>query len=85
MQALDILKTEAPLRATMNQHGITDPSLFKAWLAEEKEYLSNLTLEPLEETLEMEYYARLVQLLECQYVLFHFFDDVPLNGHQGES
>lgn len=85
MQALDILKTETPLRATMKQHGITDPLLFNTWLAEEKEYLSNLTSEPLEETLEMEYYGRLVELSECQYVFFRLFDEVSLNGLQKES
>ena len=67
-QALEILQTEAPLRAVMKRHGITDPTIFRTWLDEEKMYLSDLLREPPEETLEMEYYERLVQLSNCQYV-----------------
>ncbi|KAJ7867083.1 hypothetical protein B0H14DRAFT_3084142 [Mycena olivaceomarginata] len=38
--------------------------VFDTWLAREKEYLRTLTKEPLEETLEMEYYQKLVNLRE---------------------
>ena len=67
-QALEILQMEAPLRAVMKRHGITNPAIFRTWLDEEKMYLSDLLCEPPEETLEMEYYERLVQLFNCQYV-----------------
>ncbi|KAF8337774.1 hypothetical protein F5887DRAFT_1063021 [Amanita rubescens] len=65
-QALKILQTEAPLRQLMKRHGITDPAIFRTWLDEEKTYLSSLLREPPEETLEIEYYERLVQLFDYQ-------------------
>ncbi len=44
----------------MRELGITVEKEFKAWLREEETYLSNLQHEPPEETIEMEYYTRLV-------------------------
>ncbi|KAF8344672.1 hypothetical protein F5887DRAFT_1062040 [Amanita rubescens] len=37
-------------------------SVFPTWLDEERTYLQSLSTEPLQETLEMEYYSRLVEL-----------------------
>jgi hypothetical protein len=65
-QALKILDTEEMLQASMNEHGISDPSVFTTWLKEEKEYLEGLLTEPPAETLEMDYYEALVKLRTCQ-------------------
>lgn len=42
--------------------GAQDMSMVKDWLKEEEEYLKGLSKEPLEETLEMEYYKLLLNL-----------------------
>lgn len=65
-QALAILDTKAQLQHTMAALGITDASVFVEWLEEERLYLQGLVKEPLQETLEMEYYQKLVNLLESQ-------------------
>ena len=41
---------------------ISDPVTFDKWLEEEKTYLEGLTREPEEETLQVEYYQRLLAL-----------------------
>jgi hypothetical protein len=61
-QALEILEGEAALLALTRQHGVTDTSVFKDWLVEEKKYLEGLLAEPPEETLEMDYYEARVRL-----------------------
>lgn len=68
LQALEILKSENTFEDTLNKQGIEDPSVFVQWLVEEKEYLEKLSSEPPEETLEMDYYTALVNLLSHQYV-----------------
>ncbi|KAM6490953.1 hypothetical protein JOM56_001313 [Amanita muscaria] len=65
-QALEVLKGEATLKVLLKEHGIDDTSVFNQWLMEEKQYLENLSTEPPEETLEMDYYTVLVKLMECQ-------------------
>ena len=50
----------------MEDLGIEDDSVFETWLAEEKEYLLGLSKEPLVETMEMEYYQKLVNLKASQ-------------------
>lgn len=42
--------------------GARDMTMVKDWLKEEEEYLRGLSKEPLEETLEMEYYKLLLNL-----------------------
>jgi hypothetical protein len=42
--------------------GAQDMGMVKDWLNEEEEYLKGLSKEPLEETLEMEYYKLLLNL-----------------------
>jgi hypothetical protein len=42
--------------------GATDANIVKTWLQEEEEYLRGLSKEPVEETLEMEYYKMLTDL-----------------------
>lgn len=61
-QALSILKSEAAFVKQMQDQGIADTSIFKDWLAEEKTYLEHLSREPLEESLAMEYWQKLVNL-----------------------
>ncbi|KAJ6456531.1 hypothetical protein C8R45DRAFT_943716 [Mycena sanguinolenta] len=69
-QALTILKTEAPLRAWMCQEGVEGVHQFHQWLAEEKTYLDGLKNAPKtnDETLEMEYVQRLVNLSASEYM-----------------
>ena len=61
-QTLGILKSEATFVKQMQDQGIADTSVFKDWLAEEKAYLELLSREPLEESLAMEYWQKLVNL-----------------------
>jgi hypothetical protein len=49
---------------------ITDEKVFADWLEEEKVYLQGLRTEPQEETLQMEYWQKLVNLQGSEYVVF---------------
>ncbi|KAF8157569.1 hypothetical protein K438DRAFT_1777209 [Mycena galopus ATCC 62051] len=65
-QALKILKTEPALKRWMVQEGIEDYDMFHVWLEEEKEYLlglNNTLPKKREQTPEMEYVQRLVNLI----------------------
>ena len=46
----------------MRDQNITNTGVFDGWLAEEHLYLLNLQQEPLQETLVMEYWQKLVNL-----------------------
>ncbi|KAG6912822.1 hypothetical protein DXG01_011751, partial [Tephrocybe rancida] len=59
-QALKILAGIDALHKTMNDQGITSTDVFHQWLEEECAYLTSLAKEPVQETLEMEYYQKLV-------------------------
>ncbi|KAG1760782.1 hypothetical protein EDD22DRAFT_980489 [Suillus occidentalis] len=60
-QALDILTNgNDVLPNAMRDLGVTDVGVFESWLEEEKAYLKGLAREPEEETLQMEYWQRLV-------------------------
>ncbi|KAJ7104590.1 hypothetical protein C8R43DRAFT_1092224 [Mycena crocata] len=63
-QALSILKTEPALVRWMRQEGVRSTDEFKQWLKEEREYLLGLKDAPktTEETMEMEYVQKLVNL-----------------------
>ena len=62
-QALDILSSgPAALSQAMTDLKISDTRVFKEWQEEEKVYLEGLQKEPIIETLEMEYYQKLVNL-----------------------
>ncbi|KAJ7915783.1 hypothetical protein B0H13DRAFT_2231808 [Mycena leptocephala] len=65
-RALQILRTEGQLRETMAALGVESRSVFETWLEKEKEYLESLTKEPEEETLQMEYYQKLVSLQDYE-------------------
>ncbi|KAI5984422.1 hypothetical protein EDD15DRAFT_2375241 [Pisolithus albus] len=62
-QALRIIQEgKNTLPRLMDDLGITDVSVFSAWLLEENEYLAARLHEPKEETLQMEYWQKLVNL-----------------------
>ncbi|KAG2031492.1 hypothetical protein BDR03DRAFT_986359 [Suillus americanus] len=62
-QALDILHDgNAALPKLMQELKVGDVSIFERWLEDEKAYLVSLMREPEEETLQMEYWQRLVIL-----------------------
>ncbi|KAF7353148.1 hypothetical protein MSAN_01502300 [Mycena sanguinolenta] len=67
-QALAILETEAPLRAWMRLEGVDSFDRFHEWLVEERTYLEGLKNSPKtnDDTLEMEYVQRLVNLSASQ-------------------
>ncbi|KAJ3911844.1 hypothetical protein F5877DRAFT_54846 [Lentinula edodes] len=69
IQALEILRTAPSLRIRMHEAGIKDARVIFQWMKEEAAYLQNLSREPPSETLQMEYYGKLVALKECQAVL----------------
>lgn len=53
----------------MSEQGIKDASVFKTWLQEEQDYLKGLSTEPIEEMLQIDYYQKLVNLKNCEYVI----------------
>ncbi|KAF8202827.1 hypothetical protein K438DRAFT_2102387, partial [Mycena galopus ATCC 62051] len=63
-QAINILKKKEALRVWMQEHDISDFSVFRAWLEEEKTFLLGLKegSKDRTETLEMEYVQKLVNL-----------------------
>ena len=61
-QAIGILNGEAAFVKQLHDQHIANTSVFQDWLAEEKAYLEGLSREPLLETLEMEYWQKLVNL-----------------------
>ncbi|KAF8163878.1 hypothetical protein K438DRAFT_1618050 [Mycena galopus ATCC 62051] len=60
-QAVSILDTEKSVKCAMAQAGVTE-EMMKTRLEEEKAYLDGLSVEPEEETDQMEYYQQLVNL-----------------------
>lgn len=65
-QALDILSGAPAVQIMMADLDITDPAVFEEWLEEERVYLTGLAKEPIQETLQMEYYQKLVNLRESE-------------------
>jgi hypothetical protein len=49
--------------------GVENRETMEGWLREEQEHLKKLSKEPLEETLQMEYYQKLVNFRDAEYVL----------------
>jgi hypothetical protein len=68
-QALDILNGRTALVKAMGDLGIAHAGVFDVWLQEERDYLKGLAKEPPVETLEMEYYQKLVNFHVSEYVL----------------
>ncbi|KAJ7814507.1 hypothetical protein B0H14DRAFT_3090103 [Mycena olivaceomarginata] len=65
-RALKVRHTWTTLKETMRSLGVQDVSVFEEWLRLEKACLNGLSTEPLEETLKMEYYQKLVNLDESE-------------------
>ncbi|KAJ7808980.1 hypothetical protein B0H14DRAFT_3090965 [Mycena olivaceomarginata] len=61
-RALKIKQGLPALQDAMRALNISTRDVFDTWLAKEKEYLQSLKKEPVEETNEMEYYQKLVNL-----------------------
>jgi len=57
----------------MEDQGIEGHQIFNQWLHDEQAYLRTLAREPMEETLEMDYYESLTILRENKYVTFFFY------------
>ncbi|PBK80468.1 hypothetical protein ARMGADRAFT_1048995 [Armillaria gallica] len=67
-RALSIMATIPALQDTMIKLNIPSSKCFPQWLAEELAYLKNRKQDPPEETLEMEYYSRLVAYYHIEYI-----------------
>lgn len=65
-QAVSILDSKPILECSMVGLGIGGEAVFEEWLEDERDYLRNLSTEPPAETLEMEYYQKLVNLAASQ-------------------
>ncbi|KAF8185590.1 hypothetical protein K438DRAFT_1907690 [Mycena galopus ATCC 62051] len=61
-RALEVLATQQTLRDAMQRLGVQSATEFEEWLEKEKAHLRTLSREPVQETLEMEYYQKLVNL-----------------------
>jgi putative SOS response-associated peptidase YedK len=57
----------------MRHLGVGARAEFAGWLAAEKAYLKSLSKEPEQETLQMEYYQKLVNLQDTKYVFLSLF------------
>ena len=55
--------------AALEKLGATDAMMVEGWLQEEAAYLRGLSKEPLEETLEMEYYKMVLSFCDSKWVL----------------
>ena len=67
-QALSLLETKPAVTAALTKVGASNAEVVKEWLQEEETYLCGLSKEPLEETLEMEYYKMLKSLRVTEWV-----------------
>ena len=65
-QALKLLGTKPAVLVVLSALGASNAETVEGWLEEEREYLKGLTKEPIEETLEMEYYGLLLQWRESE-------------------
>lgn len=87
-KALDIQrKMPAALERSRQILGLApdDPFPGKEWLLQETDYLQNLSKEPPEETLLMEYCKRLQTLWDCEYVPQIRYIQPPLTLIPGNS
>ncbi|KAJ7871910.1 hypothetical protein B0H13DRAFT_2236318 [Mycena leptocephala] len=67
-RALEIKATHTSLHDAMRELSVHSRDEFEAWRAKEKAHLRTLSKELPEETLEMEYYQKLVNLQDAEYV-----------------
>ncbi|KAF8184030.1 hypothetical protein K438DRAFT_1599013, partial [Mycena galopus ATCC 62051] len=68
-RALEVLATQPAFLDAMRRLGVQSPANFEDWLEKEKTHLRGLSKEPVQETLEMEYYQKLVNLADIKFVL----------------
>jgi hypothetical protein len=61
-QALSLLETKPAVITALTKVGASSGEVVQEWLREEEVYLRGLSKEPLDETLEMEYYKMLLSL-----------------------
>lgn len=61
-QALEVIAQQPQIQESMRRLQIRDEAIFMHWLDEERNYLKNLSREPPQETLEIDYYLRLCEL-----------------------
>lgn len=68
-QALQVIEINGRrLKIAMDTRKIASTETFHQWLAQEKQYLLELSKEPEEETFQIEYYQSLVRLSICKCV-----------------
>ncbi|KAJ6459501.1 hypothetical protein DFH09DRAFT_960550 [Mycena vulgaris] len=65
-RALAVKKTLPALHEAMVRLGVQTRDVFETWLEEEKAFLATLSKEPIEETMEMEFYQKLVNLRDYE-------------------
>jgi hypothetical protein len=65
-RALKIKQGLPALQEAMRSLDVSTRNVFETWLENEKEYLRSMRKEPIEETLEMEYYEKLVQYYDSE-------------------
>ncbi|KAK7028351.1 hypothetical protein R3P38DRAFT_3314844 [Favolaschia claudopus] len=65
-RALEIRSTYQTLRQAMRELGVQSRDEFQQWREKERAHLRTLSKEPVQETLEMEYYQKLVNLREAE-------------------
>lgn len=78
-RALEIKATHNALLDAMRDLGVESREVFETWLEKEKAHLRTLSKEPVEETLEMEYYQKLVNMREAECVPFPSFAHAVFN------
>jgi hypothetical protein len=67
-RTLEIKSTYSALRQSMRELGVQLRDEFETWRTKEKAHLRSLSKEPEQETLEMEYFQKLVNLRDTEYV-----------------
>lgn len=69
-----MLETRPAVNAALSKVGAVNGATVEIWLHEEETYLRGLSKEPLEETLEMEYYKMVlnVHMSECICYPLHY-------------
>ncbi|KAJ7713402.1 hypothetical protein DFH07DRAFT_688765, partial [Mycena maculata] len=65
-RALEVKATYGTLQTAMQELGMESQDVFETWRAKEKVHLLTLSKEPSEEMLEMEYYQKLVNLMDAE-------------------
>jgi dsDNA-binding SOS-regulon protein len=67
--AIAILDSLPALEDSMRALGVENREVFEMWLEEQKECLSTVLEDVPEETLQLEYYQKLVNLQDLEYAL----------------